>query len=400
MTTSDSPLHGVRVLDLSRVLAGPYVGRMLADLGADVVKVEPPEGDVTRRWGKEIAGLSGYYVQQNVGKRDICVDLRKQGAPALIRKLAARADVLIENFRPGVMAQFGLSYPELARDNPRLIMLSISGFGQTGPESQRPAYAAVLHAESGIVARQATIDGTRPVDPHVSVADMNVALHGLSALLAALFMRDRAGSQAAGRGQHIDIGMLDAMMATDDYTHMALDGVPEPHGIVNHVWEVVGGHIVIAGDFRWVWQRLNEACGVADPTPKGASLEEKIRHRHEAVASYLGSFTDRAALYAALNHADLAWGEVRSSAQAVQSPTLAARESLTPVEDGAGGTRRVVRSPYRFSAAISGIRGRAPYRGEHNREVLTQWLSLSEAEIARLAADGVLLAEPLPATLA
>jgi CoA:oxalate CoA-transferase len=190
---SAKPLTGVRVLDLSRVLAGPYVGRMLADLGADVVKVEPPEGDVTRKWGKVIGGLSGYYVQQNVGKRGVLVDLRKPGGPDLIRALAARADVLIENFRPGVMAQYGLSYAELSQQSPRLIMLSISGFGQTGPEAQRPAYAAVLHAESGIVDRQATIDGTPPVDPHVSIADMNAALHGLSGVLAALYMREHAG---------------------------------------------------------------------------------------------------------------------------------------------------------------------------------------------------------------
>lgn len=382
------PLAGLRVLDLSRVLAGPYVGRMLCDLGADVVKIEPPEGDVTRKWGKVIAGLSGYYVQQNVGKRDLCIDLRKPEGPALVRKLAARADVLIENFRPGVMAQYGLAYADLAQLSPRLVMLSISGFGQSGPESQRPAYAPVVHAESGIVERQARSDGTAPVDPRVSVADTNAALHGLTGILSALYMRERTGL-----GQHIDIAMLDAMLATDDYVHMALDGVPPPHGIVNHVWRVVGGHIVIAGDFRWVWQRLHEVHGLVDTTPAGAPLAQKIEHRHRVVTSFLASFTERAELLAALETADLAWGEVRSSAEAVTSPTLAARESLTVVDDRAGGTRRVIRSPYRFSAADSGIRGTAPHRGEHNREVLAQWLELPSAEIAELEARGVLLSE-------
>src|ERR1700761_3162718 len=123
------PLSGVRVLDLSRVLAGPYAGRMLSDLGAEVVKIEPPEGDMTRLWGKQLGGVSGYYQQGNAGKYGVCVDLRREGAPELVRKLSARADILIENFRPGVMAQYGLAYPALAERNPRLIMLSISGYG-------------------------------------------------------------------------------------------------------------------------------------------------------------------------------------------------------------------------------------------------------------------------------
>src|SRR3954471_24263349 len=133
---SAGPLSDLRVLDLSRVLAGPYVGRMLADLGAEVVKVEPPEGDVTRNWGRVVAGLSGYYTQQNVGKQGICIDLRKDGASQLVRSLASRADIFVENFRPGVLKQYGLSYEELAPDNPRLLMLSISGYGQAGPEAQ------------------------------------------------------------------------------------------------------------------------------------------------------------------------------------------------------------------------------------------------------------------------
>ncbi len=388
MNKPDYPLEGLRVLDLSRVLAGPYVGRMLCDLGAEVVKIEPPEGDVTRNWGKVVAGLSGYYTQQNVGKHDICIDLRKPGGPALVKQLAAKADVLIENFRPGVMAQYGLSYDALAAANSRLIMLSISGFGQSGPESQRPAYASVLHAESGIVARQAATDGTPPVDPRVSIADMNAALHGTVGVLSALHLRQRTGL-----GQHIDIGMLDTMIATDDYAHMALDGVPNPHGIVNDVWEVVGGHIVVSGDFRWVWRQLNELCGLADPTPAGAPLKEKIATRRKAVAQYLRSFGQRSALYAALDKANLAWGNVLSSEQAMQSETLAARESLVEIDDRDGGKRRVVRSPYRFSAAQSGVRGLAPHRGEHNREVMQRWLGLAADEIAALIGNGVLLSD-------
>jgi len=385
------PLEGLRVLDLSRVLAGPYVGRMLADLGADVVKVEPPEGDITRKWGRVVAGLSGYYTQQNAGKRDVCIDLRAEGGPELVRKLATVADVVVENFRPGVLAQYGLDYAALAALNPRLVMLSISGYGQEGPETRRPAYAAVVHAESGLVARQATLTGAPLADMRVSVADMNAALHGLVGLLAALLLRAREG-----KGQHVDISMIEAMAATDDYTHLALDGVPERGNggvVVNEIWDVVGGPVVIAGDFRWVWQRLQQAHQLQDPTPPGASIPVKAKLRHDAVAGFFASFTDRAALLAALAKADLPYGEVKTTVAALASPTLAARGAIQPVDDRGGGQRRVIRSPYHFSDAQSGVAGPAPHRGEHNAQVLAQWLGMSDTDAAALASAGVLLTE-------
>jgi CoA:oxalate CoA-transferase len=382
------PLSDLRVLDLTRVLAGPYAGRMLADLGAEVVKVEPPEGDVSRSWGKVVAGLSGYYTQQNVGKLDICVDLRKPGGPALIRNLAAKADVVVENFRPGVLAQYGLAYPQLSEDNPKLVMLSISGYGQEGPESQRPAYASVVHAESGLVHRQATIDDATPVDPHISIADTNAGLHGLVGLLAALHERSRTG-----RGQHVDIAMLDSMFATDDQIHLALDDQPMRHNMVNEIWAVAFGQITIAGDFRWVYRQLSERCGLKDPTPEGAPLSEKIRLRHEAVAAYLRGLPDRASFIDAMDRAELAWGEVRSSADALVSPTARTRGTVVMIDDRAGGQRKVIQSPYRFSRSESGAGERAPYRGEHNREVLERWLDLKEDAIVQLEQHGVLLSE-------
>src|SRR5437899_802235 len=146
-TAKPHPLGGVRVLDLSRFIAGPFAGRLLADLGADVVKVEPPSGDVTRLFGVVRGGLSGLYFQQNAGKRNVCIDLKEPGGVELVASLAARADVVIENFRPGVLAKLGLGYDALATKNPALIMLSISGFGQEGPEADRQAYAPIIHAE-------------------------------------------------------------------------------------------------------------------------------------------------------------------------------------------------------------------------------------------------------------
>jgi len=157
------PLEGVQVLDLSRVLAGPFAGRMLSDLGADVVKLEPPQEDLTRLWGAVIGGVPGYFHQQNAGKRDVCIDLSVPEGVALAQQLAAKADIVIENFRPGVMDRLGLGYRQLNAARKDLILLSISGFGQDSPESQRMAYAAVIHAESGLVTRQAR-DGRPPQD--------------------------------------------------------------------------------------------------------------------------------------------------------------------------------------------------------------------------------------------
>ncbi len=378
----------MRVLDLSRVLAGPFAGRMLADLGADVVKVEPPEGDITRGWGQQRHGLGGYYVQQNVGKRAVCVDLGAPGGSELVLQLAARADVLVENFRPHVMAQHGLGWERLHALNPRLVMLSISGFGAVSPESHRPAYAPVLHAESGAVARQAELDRSpRTTDFVLSNADTNAGLHGLVALLAAVVMRERTGL-----GQHIDLAMHDAMLATDDYAHFALDEQPVSRG-GGEVWDAPGGPIMITGEFRNLWRVLTGKLGVIDTTPEGAPLPEKIRARRDAAARFYAGFATRAELTAVLDRVAIPWGDVRSVAQAFASPTARARGSAVEIDDRAGGVRRVVQSPYRFSDARAGASGNARFRGEDNAAVLRDWLGAADAEITKLEAAGVLLAE-------
>ena len=237
------PLHGLKVLDFSRVLAGPFAGRMLSDLGADVVKVEPPDGDVTRLWGRRIAGLPGYYHQQNAGKRNISMDLRAPGAVDLVTSLVAEADILIENYRPDVMPRLGLGYETLQAVNPGLIMLSISGFGQGGPESHRPAYAPIIHAEAGLMQRQTNRGGIALTDLPLSVADTNASLHGLVGLLSAVIMRQRTG-----KGQHIDIAMIDATFATDDQVHYAMEDAEDTAALPNDVWPTGAGPILLSAD--------------------------------------------------------------------------------------------------------------------------------------------------------
>ncbi len=391
MTTTDSeyPLAGVRVLDFSRVLAGPFAGRMLADLGADVVKVEPPDGDVTRLWGRAIANLPGYYHQQNAGKRNLCIDLRAPGASALVLELATKADILIENYRPHVMHKMGIDYPVLSAANPALIMLSITGFGQSGPEASRPAYAPVVHAEAGLMNRAAERFGVIPHDLPLSVADTNASLHGLVGVLSALHLRSRTG-----RGQHIDMAMIDATLATDDHMHYDLEAAADTGPLPNEVWETPAGPVLLTADVRYLWQLLSEHCGLTVDLPGDVDFDSKVAARHDAIAAYLAGLPDAQTFEALMHKLNVAWGLVRDAATVREQPTVAARGAIVDIDDRAGGTRPITQSPYRFSNARSGVRGPAPHRGEHNETVITEWLGAAPETVRELVAQGVLHAEP------
>jgi crotonobetainyl-CoA:carnitine CoA-transferase CaiB-like acyl-CoA transferase len=376
-------LDGLRVLDLTRVLAGPIAGRILADLGADVVKLEPPEGDLTRTWGRMVAGLSGYYTRFNAGKRNICVDLTRPEGPELVRSLAAASDVVIENFRPGVMEKLGLSWTALRERNRRLVMLSISGFGQQGEDSQRGAYAGVIHAESGVIARQARLDGIEPLDLIMSVSDVLAGLHGVIGLLAAV-----TSARTTGRGQHVDMAMLHAMCFSDDGGAFTIDGVAQDRSA--SVWRTHAGSFYIAAHSAAMWKALSRAHNLRDGLPPDATVDDKIRARHATVQRFLDELPDRAAVADALDRARLMWGELRDGESVYEAASLQDRDAVRWVDDRAGGQRRVIDSPYRFSDADSGVRGAARYLGEDNGDVLTDWLGFEDAEVARLTASGVL----------
>jgi CoA:oxalate CoA-transferase len=384
--SSEYPLSGLKVLDFSRVLAGPFAGRMLCDLGADVVKVEPPDGDITRMWGAVKGGVPGYYHQQNVGKKDICIDLAAEGANALVFELVREADILIENYRPDVMARLGLGFDVLHEVNPKLIMLSISGFGHNGPESHRPAYAPIVHAETGQLARQARRGDIPYRDLPLSVADTNASLHGLVGLLAAVIQR-----QSTGLGQHIDIAMIDATVFTDDQIHYALEDSEHTGPLPNEVWTTGAGPVLISAELRFIWHLFSTQLGIADPASKETPLAEKIAARHAVVSDYLAELATWSEVEQKMDELNLAWGVVRDPADIRNQATVAARGAIVEVDDRAGGTRPVTQSPYRFSNARSGVRGGAPHRGEHNFEVLTGWLGKTEADVHVLRDQGVLL---------
>ena len=211
------PLEGIRVLDFTRVLSGPHCTRMLSDLGADVIKLEPPEGDLTRFAYPRVGSMSTYFAQQNVGKQNISMDLKHPEAIELVKKMVEHCDVLVENFRGGVMDKLGLGYDVLKDINPRLIYASISGYGSTGPWKSRRAYATVVNAETGMTGLQARArGGVATNDPH-SHADVYTGMEAAAGILAALFQRT-----STGQGQHIDISMAQTMLYVNEHVHNEL----------------------------------------------------------------------------------------------------------------------------------------------------------------------------------
>ena len=376
------PLQGIKVLDLSRVFAGPVAGRVFADLGADVVKVEPPEGDITRLWGKNPGGLSTYFTQQNCGKRNISVDLRAPGGPELVADLAAQADVLVENFRPGVMAKYGLDWDSVSVRNPALIMLSITGFGQDGPDAGRAAYASVIHAETGLIEYD---DREDPLDVSFSAADVLSGMHGVIGVMAALRVRDMTGL-----GQHIDVAMVDAMAFSSDKIVSSLDGRLHDQQ-TGDVWETASGPVMIPGGLKWVWHQMSKVHGLVDPTPKDGELDLKLASRRAIVTEYLGSLADRTAVVDALDAAGLAWGEIREMESVLESPTIAHRETVAQIDNRVGGTRPVVKSPYKMSLTDTRQVGPASFRGEDNAVVMADWLQTDQATVERLQTEAILL---------
>ena len=360
------PLDGLRVLDLSRAVSGPLAGRILADLGADVVRAELPGTDVTQAFGKVTRGRSGLYSHVNAGKRSILLDLHqpaRRGPAARPGRRLRRAGGELPAGRAGPV-RGGLARP--VRRQPALVMLSISGFGREGEDAERAAYAPVIHAEAGLIGRQADITGDPPADIAFALADALAGLHGTIAILAALRLRDRTGT-----GQHIDLSMLEAMLATDDYTHYSIDEHPV-RPARGEVWPAPGGPILISADRRYLWRQLKTCFGVADPDPD-APLEEKLRARARVMADWFAAHPDRDALKRDLETARLAWADIRHAADVLAAPSVAGRDTIVEVTDGDGEKRSVVRMPYRFSDAASGpVRG-VPEPGEHTDDVLRDW---------------------------
>ena len=395
------PLDGIRVLDLSRVLSGPSCGKALVDLGADVIKVEPPEGDLTRTAQPRVGGFPAYFAQQNCGKRCVSVDLRVAAGRDVVADLAAASDVVLENFRPGVLDRLGLGYAAVRARNPKVVFCSITGYGQDGPMAGRRAYAPVMHAELGFMEFASRRFATEPRAEAVSHADLYSGLQATIGILAALVQRD-----ATGEGQHVDVAMAEVMLQATEWTAVELAGG-------------TGDLLHIFGSFNAPVLRLRDGTVVhipGDPVSsfpawcvamqrpdlagdeRFASREARHAHRPEMVAvlqEFASTFDRFDDFEGALSTARLAVGEMRPLTDVGTAAWASDREALVDVgEDGE--PLRLPRSPFRFSGASAGTSGRPASQGQHNREVLREVLDMKDEEIDLLEADGVLVSRPAP----
>ena len=399
-TPSDrTPLAGIRVLDLTRVLAGPHCGRMLVDLGADVVKIEPPDGDLTRFSSPRVGSLATYFVQQNTGKRCMSIDLSTPAGADLLIRLAEVSDVLVENYRAGVMDRLGLGPDVLRERNPRLVYASISGYGADGPWMHRRAYATVIGAESGLTRMQGESSGRFVNDPW-SHADTYTALETTTAILASLLRRERTGS-----GDRIDVSMAETMLYVNEHAHDQLFDRPiDPQwirsfrpgdypilSVADGTVVVISGHPAERGTFEIMVKAMQRPHLLDDPrfVDVATRLVNFDALRDEMI-DWARSVPDATTFEETCATLGLAVGVVRSVRELAESNWARAREAIAEVPDRVGGFVRVPRPPWHFAEAELGDMGSPRYRGEDNRAVLQEFLQMSDAELDELERRDVL----------
>ncbi|MGA1110546.1 MAG: CaiB/BaiF CoA transferase family protein [Ilumatobacteraceae bacterium] len=394
------PLEALRVLDFTRVLAGPHAARMLCDLGAEVIKIEPPEGDLTRFGQPRLNSLATYFIQQNVGKSNISLDFTHPRAVDIARRLADISDVVIENFRPGVMERLGLGYDELSARNPRLVYASISGYGATGPWVDRRAYAPVVNAETGLTKHQGDVrDGDYANDPF-SHGDVYTGMEAAAGILAALLQRERTG-----RGQFLDISMAETLLYVNEHAHDQLWEGEVPADWIRSFQPadypvlttrdgsivVVSGHPASKTNFGWFCAAMGRSDLEADP--RFVDVASRLRHLDEleeilqAWATTVANADEIERIFAE-HH--LATGRLRSVADVARTDWARQRGVIAEVSDRAGGVVRIPQSPWKFSDADVRIRGVPKYRGEDNAEILRRLLNVDDDTIAQLESDGVI----------
>jgi CoA:oxalate CoA-transferase len=399
------PLDEVRVLDFTRVLSGPHATRMLCDLGAEVIKVEPPAGDLTRFATPKVNGLSTYFVQQNAGKHNVSIDLTLPAGASLAAELADRCDVLVENYRPGVMARLGLDHETLRARNPRLVYASITGYGSSGPWTARRAYAPVVGAEAGITKAQGDARGAdRYTNDPFSHADVYTALEAGAAILAALYARERTGE-----GCWIDLSMAQTMLYVNEHLHDQLYDGDVDTGWIRSFG--TGDYLVVAvgnGDLvaisghpaeRGTFELFLAALGLDDLAidARFATVADRVAHFDELrqrILDAAATFPDAEAFEAACAAHQLATGTLRDARELAESPWAEARHAVAAVNDRRGGTIRIPNPPWRFDDTPTEITGEPRYRGEDNRAVLADVLGYDDAEIDALERDGVLSSRP------
>ncbi len=388
------PLEGVRVLDFTRVLSGPHATRMLCDLGADVIKVEQPTGDLTRFSSPRVNSNATYFIQQNVGKRNISLDLTKPEAVDLIKRLTDKCDVVIENFRPGVMQRIGLDQQTLRAKNTSLVYASITGYGNTGPWVDRRAFAPVINAEMGMTKRQGDArNGDYANDPF-SHADVYTAIECASAILAALFQRERTGE-----GQYIDLSMAQTLLYVNEHAHDDLwdqpvspDAIrsfrPEDYAVLttrDGITSVVSGHPAERGTFDLFIAAMQQPQLLDDPRFKTVALRVvNLDALMQLIKDWAATVSTIDELERRLAEHKLAMGRLRSVAEVAETEWAKERNAFIEVDDRGNSKVKLPNSPWRFSGSDTSTHGTIKYRGEDNAEVLTELLGLSAEQIKDL----------------
>ncbi len=393
------PLEGITVLDLTWVLSGPFASMVLCDLGAEIIKVErPPWGDIARTTGPYQNGWSGYFFSVNRGKRSIAIDLRGEEGRELFRRLAEKADVVMENFTPGTMERLGIGYETLAARNPRLIFASTSGFGQTGPYRERPALDIIVQAMGGIMSITGE-PGRGPVRPGASLGDISAGLFTAIGILAALHERERSG-----QGQAIDISMLDCQVSVLENAIMryfVTGSAPEPLGTRHpsatpfQAFPTADGHLVIALSFgeENQWQLLCGLLGLPEliGDERFATSPRRTARHAELEPILEAAFRQRPTgeWLEELGALGIPCGPINTIPQVVADEQVREREMIREVTHPRAGTIPIANTPFRMSRSDSGIKGPPPDFGSDTAAVLGDLLGLSPADVADLEARGV-----------
>ncbi|HDL89755.1 MAG TPA: CoA transferase [Thermodesulforhabdus norvegica] len=399
MNSTAKPLAGVKVLDLSRVLAGPYCSMMLGDLGADVIKVERPKvGDETREWGPpEAGGESAYYLCVNRNKRSITVDLKSPEGQEIIRRLAKRSDIVLENYKVGTLQRFGLGYEDLKRVNPSIIYCSITGFGQNGPYKDRPGYDFIIQGMGGIMSITGEPDGP-PMKVGVAIVDITAGLFACSAILAALYHREKTG-----KGQYIDIALLDAMvawLANVGSNYLVSGEIPKRYG--NAHPNIVpyepfktkdGTYINIGVGNDRQWKKFCEIAGLehlADD-PRFATNPQRVIHRKELIPIIAEKMLERTAdeWLSELEKNKIPCGPINTLDRVFSDPQVLARQMVVEVPHPTASSVKLVASPMKLSETPCTVERHPPLLGEHTDEVLKE-IGYSDDDIRQLREKGVI----------
>ena len=397
MTESMLPLQGIRVIDFSRVLAGPLCSALLGDLGAEVIKIEPPGGDDYRAIGPFAHGESGLFSAMNRNKQSVVIDLKSEAGRTLAQSLCAGADVVVENFRPGVAQRLGIGYDTLAALNPALVYASVSGFGQSGPQSHRPAYDIILQALCGLMDATGAPDG-EPTLVGESVSDVASGIFASWGVLAALLARERTG-----KGTHVDVAMFDATLSLTAtlVSRYATTGAAQarvgnrhPSSAPFGAFRASDGHFVAAVLNNRLFERLAQTIGAPDLLDDARFASDAVRCDHEAALRERIEAWSRARtvmeVNEALSEAGIPVAPIQSVRAALESEQARERGLLTEASAGDGKTVRLPRQPVKFSAYPLTRTTRAPRLGEHTLSVLAGRLGLEAAEIAALRDAGAI----------